>query len=53
MIGVYILAMFIEREVDPIDSLMLAAVLILAGSPTALFDLSFQLSFLAFWGYWS
>ncbi|HEX2770388.1 MAG TPA: DNA internalization-related competence protein ComEC/Rec2 [Geobacteraceae bacterium] len=50
MIGVYILAMFIEREVDPIDSLMLAAVLILAGSPTALFDLSFQLSFLAFWG---
>jgi competence protein ComEC len=50
MIGVYILAVFIEREVDPIDSLMLAAIIILAGSPTALFDLSFQLSFLAFWG---
>jgi competence protein ComEC len=50
MIGVYILAVFIEREVDPVDSLMLAAIIILAGSPTALFDLSFQLSFLAFWG---
>jgi competence protein ComEC len=50
MIGVYILAMLLEREVDPVDSLMLAAVIILAGSPPALFDLSFQLSFLAFWG---
>jgi competence protein ComEC len=50
MIGVYILAVFIEREVDPIDSLMLAAIIILTGAPTALFDLSFQLSFLAFWG---
>jgi competence protein ComEC len=50
MIGVYILAMLLEREVDPVDSLMLAAIIILAGSPPALFDLSFQLSFLAFWG---
>ncbi len=50
MIGVFILAMVLERESDPIDSLMLAALLILAGSPPALFDLSFQLSFLAFWG---
>jgi competence protein ComEC len=50
MIGVYILAMLLEREVDPVDSLMLAAIIILVGSPPALFDLSFQLSFLAFWG---
>jgi competence protein ComEC len=42
--------MFVEREVDPIDSLMFAAVIILASSPPALFDLSFQLSFLAIWG---
>jgi len=50
MVAVFILAMVIERETDPIDSLMLAALIILAGSPPALFDLSFQLSFLAFWG---
>ncbi|HEX9022966.1 MAG TPA: DNA internalization-related competence protein ComEC/Rec2 [Geobacteraceae bacterium] len=50
MIGVFILAMLLERETDPVDSLMLAAVVILAGSPCALFDISFQLSFLAFWG---
>jgi competence protein ComEC len=50
MIGVYILAMVMDREVDPLDSLMLAAVIILASSVPALFDLSFQLSFLAIWG---
>jgi competence protein ComEC len=50
MIAVYILAMVVEREVDPIDSLMFAAIVILASSPPALFDLSFQLSFLAIWG---
>jgi competence protein ComEC len=50
MIAVYILAMVFEREVDPIDSLMLAAVIILVSSPPALFDLSFQLSFVAIWG---
>ena len=50
MIAVYILALVIERETDPVHSLMLAAVLILALSPPALFDISFQLSFLALWG---
>lgn len=50
MIAVYILAMVTERETDPIDSLLLAALVILAGAPAALFDISFQLSFLAFWG---
>ena len=50
MIAVYILALVVEREVDPVHSLMLAAALILALSPPALFDISFQLSFLALWG---
>ena len=50
MIVVYIFAIAVEREVDPIDSLLLAAVIILAFAPPALFDLSFQLSFLAIWG---
>lgn len=50
MIAVYIVALLLEREVDPINSLMLAAMLILAVTPQALFDVSFQLSFLALWG---
>ena len=50
MIGAYILALVVERETDPINSLLLAATFILALTPPALFDLSFQLSFLAFWG---
>ncbi len=50
MIGVLVMALSLEREVDTIDSLMLAALVILVGSPPALFDLSFQLSFLAIWG---
>ncbi|HEX8960570.1 MAG TPA: DNA internalization-related competence protein ComEC/Rec2 [Geobacteraceae bacterium] len=50
MIAFYILALVLEREVDPVNSLMLAALFILALSPPALFDISFQLSFLALWG---
>lgn len=50
MIAFFILALVLEREVDPINSLMLAAAFILALSPPALFDISFQLSFLALWG---
>lgn len=50
MITVYIIAMLLERDVDPLNSLMLAAMVIIACSPPALFDLSFQLSFLALWG---
>lgn len=50
MIAVYILALVVEREMDPVNSLMLAALVILALAPQALFDISFQLSFLAFWG---
>jgi len=50
MISAYIIAVLLQRETDPIHSLMLAAFLILAWSPAALFDISFQLSFLALWG---
>lgn len=50
MIAVYMYSLLLERESDPINSLTLAALVILALSPAALFDLSFQLSFLALWG---
>ncbi len=50
MICACIVAVLLERETDPIHSLMLAALMILACSPSALFDISFQLSFLAIWG---
>lgn len=42
--------LFIERETDPMNLLALAALCILLVWPQALFDLSFQLSFLALWG---
>lgn len=50
MITAFILALLLERESDTLNSLMLAALLILASSPAALFDMSFQLSFMAIWG---
>ncbi len=50
MITTYLAGLLLEREVDPIHSLMLAALLILGFSPPILFDISFQLSFLALWG---
>lgn len=50
MISSCFLALFLERETDTLNSLSLAAFAILALTPAALFDLSFQLSFLALWG---
>jgi competence protein ComEC len=50
MISTYLAGLLLEREVDPVNSLMLAALLILGCSPPMLFDISFQLSFLALWG---
>ena len=50
MIIAFIAALLLERETDLINSLMLAALCILAVSPAALFDISFQLSFIAIWG---
>lgn len=50
MLTAYSLALLLERETDPIDTLLLAALVILGVEPAALFDLSFQFSFLALWG---
>lgn len=50
MICAYITALLLDRESAPLNSLILAAFLILAFSPVSLFDISFQLSFFAIWG---
>ncbi len=43
----FLLALLLDREKDLYDALFLAAFLILIASPAALFDVSFQLSFLS------
>jgi competence protein ComEC len=50
MLSVVVLAAWSEREVDTLDALLLAAFLLVLIDPGVLFDLSFQLSFLALWG---
>ncbi|WP_459815881.1 DNA internalization-related competence protein ComEC/Rec2 [Geotalea toluenoxydans] len=50
MIAALVFALAVEREVEPVNSLLLAAMVILAVTPGALFDISFQLSFVALWG---
>ncbi len=50
MIGAYVATLALQREGEPVNALLLAAFVILGISPPALFDLSFQLSFLAIWG---
>ncbi len=50
MIAAFIVALLVEREQDPLNSLMLAAFVILVVTPASLFDISFQLSFIAIWG---
>ncbi|MBJ6727633.1 DNA internalization-related competence protein ComEC/Rec2 [Geomesophilobacter sediminis] len=50
MIAACVAALALKREVDPVNGIMVAAFLILAFAPEKLFDLSFQLSFLAIWG---
>lgn len=43
-------ALYVERETDAINMLLLAACLLIAINPVTLFDVSFQLSFLSLWG---
>lgn len=43
-------ALHLRREIDPVNAIMLAAFVILAAAPQTLFEVSFQLSFLAIWG---
>ena len=50
MLAACALALYVERENDPINTLLLAAVLLIVINPPTLFDLSFQLSFLSLWG---
>ena len=50
MIAALVAALCLKRELEPINSLLLAACVILFAAPETLFEVSFQLSFLAFWG---
>ncbi len=50
MLVAFVLALYAERETDPVNALLLSALFLLAVNPPSLFDLSFQLSFLALWG---
>lgn len=50
MLSVFALALFAERERDPINTLLFAAFVLVSLNPPTLFDVSFQLSFLALWG---
>lgn len=50
MLTVFAAALFIERERDTINTLLLAAFFLVAIHPPTLFDVSFQLSFLSLWG---
>jgi competence protein ComEC len=50
MLAAFVLALYAERETDPVNALLTAAFLLVAVNPPGLFDISFQLSFLALWG---
>ncbi len=50
MIVLVTVALWIRRESDSINLLIVAALLLLGINPPLLFDLSFQLSFIALWG---
>jgi competence protein ComEC len=50
MLAAFVLALYAERETDPLNALLLAAFLLVAVNPLTLFDISFQLSFLALLG---
>ena len=47
MVGVFLMTYLLEREQDPVNTLAVAALLILILHPPALFSISFQLSFAA------
>ncbi|RII31271.1 MAG: DNA internalization-related competence protein ComEC/Rec2 [Geobacter sp.] len=50
MLVTFVLALYIERESDPVNALLISAFLLVAINPPSLFEISFQLSFLALWG---
>jgi len=50
MMVAFTAALLVRREAEPVNSLILASCAILCAAPQTLFEISFQLSFLAFWG---
>lgn len=50
MMFVFVMALYLERESDPLNALLVSAMLLLSINPPTLFDISFQLSFIALWG---
>lgn len=50
MLSVFALALFSEREQSSVNTLLLAAFLLVAINPPTLFDASYQLSFISLWG---
>lgn len=50
MLAVFAIAFFAEREHDALNTLLLAAFILVAINPPTLFDVSFQLSFISLWG---
>jgi competence protein ComEC len=50
MLAAIVLALYGERESEPVNVLLTAAFLLVSVYPPTLFDISFQLSFLALWG---
>jgi competence protein ComEC len=50
MAAICAVILLVDRETDLLHSLFLAALLILLAAPQAIYDISFQLSFLALWG---
>ncbi|MCK4466781.1 MAG: DNA internalization-related competence protein ComEC/Rec2, partial [Desulfobacterales bacterium] len=47
MVTVFLMTFLFEREQDPMNTLAIAAMIILVASPPSLFSISFQLSFIA------
>jgi competence protein ComEC len=47
MVMAFLVALLLEREHDPLNALVVAALIILIINPTTLFEISFQLSFVA------
>lgn len=50
MLILFAVAMVLERESAPVNTLLISAFVLVALHPPTLFDLSFQLSFLSLWG---
>ncbi|MBT1071682.1 DNA internalization-related competence protein ComEC/Rec2 [Pelotalea chapellei] len=50
MLITFVMALYAEREVDAVNTLLLSALVLISLNPPSLFDISFQLSFIALWG---